>query len=91
MRGILRIKFEPYGVKGSFEEDVTVLEADKRLRLDLESLCGGRSICGKCKILVRYHEGALARALHLLDGYCILDIFDWHMEHLVYERFQIHT
>ncbi|MEM2122929.1 MAG: 2Fe-2S iron-sulfur cluster-binding protein, partial [Candidatus Bathyarchaeia archaeon] len=48
----LKIRFEDYGVEGEFRESVTVLEASRLLGIDLESICGGSGVCGKCKILV---------------------------------------
>jgi uncharacterized 2Fe-2S/4Fe-4S cluster protein (DUF4445 family) len=48
----LKIRFEDYNVEGEFEEGVTVLEASRRLGVDLESICGGKGICGKCKVHV---------------------------------------
>ncbi|MGC8961092.1 MAG: 2Fe-2S iron-sulfur cluster-binding protein, partial [Candidatus Bathyarchaeia archaeon] len=53
----LKIRFEPYGVEGEFEDGVTVLEASKLLGVDLESICGGKGVCGKCKVSIVSSEG----------------------------------
>ncbi len=58
----MRIRFEPYGVEGSFEESLTIKDAAKRLGVDLESICGGRGICGKCRVSVRSSKGSLPKA-----------------------------
>jgi len=58
----LRIRFEPHGVEGSFEDDITVLESAKRLGVDLVSICGGRGTCGKCRVRVISYEGSLPKA-----------------------------
>lgn len=58
----MKIRFEPYNVEGTFKRGITVLEAAKRLGVDLESICGGKGICGKCKILVASSEGPLPKA-----------------------------
>ncbi|MEM3607895.1 MAG: ASKHA domain-containing protein [Candidatus Bathyarchaeia archaeon] len=58
----LKIRFEDYGVEGEFEEGVTVLEVSRLLGVDLESICGGKGICGKCKVSIISSEGAVPRA-----------------------------
>ncbi|MFA5308053.1 MAG: ASKHA domain-containing protein [Dehalococcoidales bacterium] len=49
------IVFQPSGLRGKVAEGVTVLEAARQLGAGLESLCGGKGTCGKCKI--RIEEG----------------------------------
>lgn len=45
-----RIVFTPSGLDGNVEEGVTVLDAARRLGVDLDSVCGGRGVCGRCQI-----------------------------------------
>ena len=45
-----RIVFTPSGLDAEVEEGVTVLDAARRLGVDLDSVCGGRGICGRCQI-----------------------------------------
>ena len=45
----LRIVFTPSGKRGEFPQDTTVLEAARALGVDLDSVCGGRGICGRCQ------------------------------------------
>ena len=52
------VVFTPSGRRGSFEHGTTVLEAARRLGVDLDSVCGGRGICGRCQIEVSEGEHA---------------------------------
>ena len=45
-----RIVFTPSGLDASVESGTTVLDAARRLGVDLDSVCGGRGICGRCQI-----------------------------------------
>ncbi len=42
--------FTPSGRRGRFETGTTVLEAARRLGVDIDSVCGGRGICGRCQV-----------------------------------------
>lgn len=42
--------FSPSGKRDRFPEGTSVLEAARRLGVDLDSVCGGRGICGRCKV-----------------------------------------
>jgi uncharacterized 2Fe-2S/4Fe-4S cluster protein (DUF4445 family) len=44
--------FQPSGFRGKISKDKTVLEAAHEFGDNIESLCGGKGICGKCKILI---------------------------------------
>ncbi|HET6468543.1 MAG TPA: 2Fe-2S iron-sulfur cluster-binding protein, partial [Geminicoccaceae bacterium] len=65
----VRIVFTPSGRRGTFARGTTVLEAARRLGVDLDSVCGGRAICGRCQIAVAEGEfpkhGITSRAAHL--------------------------
>jgi len=52
------VVFTPSGRRGRFEHGTTVLEAARRLGVDLDSVCGGRGICGRCQIEVSDGEHA---------------------------------
>jgi uncharacterized 2Fe-2S/4Fe-4S cluster protein (DUF4445 family) len=45
-----RIVFTPTGLNSEVEAGTTVLVAARRLGVDLDSVCGGRGICGRCQI-----------------------------------------
>jgi uncharacterized 2Fe-2S/4Fe-4S cluster protein (DUF4445 family) len=51
--------FQPSGRRGYIDEGKTIMEASQELGVDLESICGGRAICGKCK--VRIEEGPIKK------------------------------
>ena len=40
----------PSGKRGEFEKGTTILQASRSLGVDLDSVCGGRAICGRCQI-----------------------------------------
>ena len=50
-----KIIFQPSGRRGEVEKGVTIIEASRQLGVDIESLCGEKKVCGKCKI--RIEEG----------------------------------
>ena len=52
------VVFTPSGRRGRFERGTTVLEAARRLGVDLDSVCGGRGICGRCQVAVDEGEHA---------------------------------
>ncbi len=44
--------FQPSGRKGRFPIGTPVLDAARELGVYVESVCGGRGICGKCQVSV---------------------------------------
>ena len=53
------VVFTPSGKRGRFPLGTTVLGAARELGVDIDSVCGGRGICGRCKCLVA--EGEFAK------------------------------
>ncbi|HBQ51351.1 MAG TPA: drug:proton antiporter, partial [Acidimicrobium sp.] len=45
-----RVVFTPSGLDGVVQDGITVLEAARQLGADIDSVCGGRGICGRCQI-----------------------------------------
>jgi len=45
------ILFAPSGRRGRFPAGTNLLQAARALGVDLDSVCGGRGICGRCQIL----------------------------------------
>jgi len=45
-----RIVFTPSGLAGQVDTGTTVLTAARQLGVDLDSVCGGRGICGRCQV-----------------------------------------
>ncbi|MDH3779102.1 MAG: 2Fe-2S iron-sulfur cluster-binding protein, partial [Gammaproteobacteria bacterium] len=53
------IVFMPSGKRGRFPRGTAVLEAARSLGVDVDSVCGGRAICGRCQVEVA--EGDFAK------------------------------
>jgi len=54
----VRVAFMPSGRRGSVPSGSTVLDAARALGVDLDSVCGGRGICGRCQVAVSEGEHA---------------------------------
>ena len=57
-RMLHKIVFAPSGKRGDFAPGTTVLAAARQLGVDLDSVCGGRGICGRCQCEVSTGEFA---------------------------------
>ena len=53
--GKAKIIFQPSGRRGEVKKGITIIEASRELGVDIETLCGEKKVCGKCK--VRIEEG----------------------------------
>ena len=53
------IVFMPSGKRGRFPIGTPVLQAARALGVDIDSVCGGRGLCGRCQVLVA--EGEFAK------------------------------
>lgn len=56
-----QVIFTPSGRRGSFPDGTTVLDAARALGVDLDSVCGGRGICGRCQVVIGSRPGVEAR------------------------------
>ena len=45
------IVFTPSGRRGEVPDGASVLDAARALGVDLDSVCGGRGICGRCQVV----------------------------------------
>ncbi|MGE3833134.1 MAG: ASKHA domain-containing protein, partial [Parvibaculaceae bacterium] len=65
------IVFTPSGKRGRFPIGTPVLQAARALGVDIDSVCGGRAICGRCQITIGEGEfakhGITSRADHLSE------------------------
>ena len=63
------VVFTPAGRRGRFPHGTSVLAAARSLGVDIDSVCGGRGICGRCQIKLGQGEfakhGISSRAEHL--------------------------
>jgi uncharacterized 2Fe-2S/4Fe-4S cluster protein (DUF4445 family) len=53
-----QVIFQPSGARGEVPEGKNVLEASRELGAEVESICGGKRACGKCR--VRLVDGRLS-------------------------------
>ena len=63
------VVFTPSGLRGRFPVGTPVLQAARALGVDIDSVCGGRGICGRCQVHPVEGEfakhGIVSRADHL--------------------------
>ena len=57
--GEASVIFTPSGRRGRFALGTPLLQAARTLGVDVDSVCGGRSICGRCQVAVS--EGVFAK------------------------------
>ncbi len=50
MSSFHRVVFTPSGLEGKVVAETSVLEAARQLGADLDTVCGGRGICGRCQV-----------------------------------------
>ena len=50
------VVFSPSGRRGRFAEGTPLLEAARSLGVDIDSVCGGRALCGRCQVAVSEGE-----------------------------------
>jgi uncharacterized 2Fe-2S/4Fe-4S cluster protein (DUF4445 family) len=53
------VVFMPSGKRGHFPVGTPVLQAARSLGVDIDSVCGGRALCGRCQVVVS--EGEFAK------------------------------
>jgi uncharacterized 2Fe-2S/4Fe-4S cluster protein (DUF4445 family) len=53
------VVFTPSGRRGRFPVGTPLLQAARALGVDLDSVCGGRGICGRCQVVIA--EGQFAK------------------------------
>jgi uncharacterized 2Fe-2S/4Fe-4S cluster protein (DUF4445 family) len=52
------VVFTPSGKRGNFPVGTPLLQAARSLGVDIDSVCGGRGLCGRCQVLVAVGEFA---------------------------------
>ncbi len=64
------VVFTPSGKRGQFKEGTSLLQAARSLGVDIDSVCGGRGICGRCQITLS--EGDFSKfGIHSLSEHLI--------------------
>lgn len=56
---LAKVVFQPSGRRGQFAHGTPLLDAARSLGVYVESVCGGRGICGRCQVAVS--EGSFAK------------------------------
>ena len=63
------VVFSPSGKRGRFPVGSSVLQAARELGVDIDSICGGRALCGRCRVEPVYgqfaRENIVSRPDHL--------------------------
>ena len=54
----VRVVFTPSGRQGEVARGTSVLDAARQLGVDLDTVCGGRGICGRCQVVPEVGEFA---------------------------------
>lgn len=66
------VVFSPSGRRGRFAEGTPLLEAARSLGVDIDSVCGGRALCGRCQVSVSEGEfpkhGIISSEGHLSEA-----------------------
>lgn len=62
------VVFTPSGRRGSFPIGTPVLDAARDLGVDLDSVCGGRGLCGRCQVLCSEGEFSKHNIVSRLDN-----------------------
>jgi uncharacterized 2Fe-2S/4Fe-4S cluster protein (DUF4445 family) len=62
------VVFTPSGKRGRFPSGTRVLDAARSLGVDLDSVCGGRAICGRCQVTVAEGEFAKHNIVSIADN-----------------------
>ncbi len=55
-RGDATVVFTPSGLRGRVPVGITVLDAARRLGVDLDSICNGHGLCGRCMVTPAFGE-----------------------------------
>jgi ferredoxin len=68
------VVFQPSGVRGKVKDGAIILDAARELGAGLESVCGGKGTCGKCKIKIeegyfpKYRLNSLLSSIENIKG-----------------------
>ena len=54
-----KVIFQPSGTRGEIKRGLSIIEASRELGVDIEVLCGEKTVCGECK--VRIEEGSFEK------------------------------
>ncbi len=65
------IIFQPSGRRGQVEEGTTILEASRKIGVDIEAVCGELIVCGKCRVKImegKFQKEDITSSMKHLSG-----------------------
>ena len=71
-----RVVFTPSGLSGTVADGTTILEAAVQLGADLDTVCGGRGICGRCQVepsIGEFAKWAITTGVDALSPWGVLE------------------
>ena len=63
-----RVVFMPSGRRGEFPTGTSMLKAARALGVDLDSVCGGRAMCGRCQVRLSIGEFAKLQVISAAEN-----------------------
>ena len=63
-----KVVFQPSGRRGVFPLGTPLLDAARSLGVDIDSVCGGRALCGRCRVVQAVGEFP-KHAIHSAEGH----------------------
>ncbi|MEM2210203.1 MAG: ASKHA domain-containing protein [Nitrososphaerales archaeon] len=54
--GLLTITFQPFGRRFTVKKGENILEAAQKAGINIRNVCGGKGLCGKCKVIIKKGE-----------------------------------
>ena len=77
LANMVKVVFTPSGRRGSFPVNTPLLHAARVLGVDIDSVCGGRGLCGRCQIICAegtFVKHQIASASSSLSAFCATEI-----------------
>ena len=59
------VVFSKYGKNAQLTEGSSILDAAKKVDIEISAVCGGRGLCGKCRVIVKEGSQNLGAISHL--------------------------
>lgn len=69
-----KIKFQPDGTDISIHGGATILEAAGQIGIILENVCGGKGICGKCKVVLQPSGDEVLACQYRIESDLVVEI-----------------
>ncbi len=56
----IQVNFQPEGIHGEVDVGTSVLEAARLFGVDISGICGGKQVCGKCKVIIDFKKNVVS-------------------------------